>query len=103
MKNVVAVLMIVGLMSLSGFAADSGADLYKSKCQMCHGADGTPSPAMAKSMGIKDLKSPEVQKQSDAELKTIVSKGKEKMTCFAGKLTDAQIDEVVKYVRSLKK
>lgn len=103
MKKLFAVFVIVGMMSLSGFAADAGADLYKAKCQMCHGADGTPSAAMAKSMGLKDLKSPEVQKMSDAELKTVVEKGKGKMTGFSGKLTDAQIDEVVKYVRSLKK
>lgn len=103
MKKLIAGIVVMGLMSLSGFAAESGADLYKAKCQMCHGADGTPSAAMAKSMGLKDLKSEDVQKQSDADLKTVVSKGKGKMTGFAGKLTDAQIDEVVKYVRSLKK
>jgi cytochrome c6 len=103
LKKLVAVLVTVGIMSLAGFAADSGADLYKQKCQMCHGADGTPSPAMAKSMGLKDLKSDDVQKQSDADLKNTVSKGKGKMTGFAGKLTDPQIDELVKYVRSLKK
>lgn len=103
MKKFIAGIVVVGLMSLSGFAAESGAELYKAKCQMCHGADGTPSAAMAKSMGLKDLKSDEVQKQSDADLKNAVSKGKGKMTGFAGKLTDAQIDEVVKYVRSLKK
>ncbi|HET9697003.1 MAG TPA: cytochrome c [Terriglobales bacterium] len=103
MKKLIAGIVVVGLMSLSGFAADSGADLYKGKCQMCHGADGTPSAAMAKSMGLKDLKSDDVQKQSDADLKATVAKGKGKMTGFAGKLTDPQIDEVVKYVRSLKK
>jgi cytochrome c6 len=94
--------MLLGLVSLTGFA-ETGADIYKAKCQMCHGADGTPPPAMAKSMGIKDLKSDDVQKQSDADLKAVVEKGKGKMTGFAGKLTPAQIDEVVKYVRSLKK
>ncbi len=103
MKKVVAAFMVVGLMSFTAFAADSGADLYKAKCQMCHGADGTPPAAMAKSMGIKNLKSDEIQKQSDTDLKTAVEKGKGKMTGFAGKLTPAQIDEVVKYVRSLKK
>ncbi len=103
MKKLIAGIVVMGLISLSGFAAESGADLYKAKCQMCHGADGTPSAAMAKSMGLKDLKSADVQKLSDADLKTTVSKGKGKMTGFAGKLTDPQIDEVVKYVRSLKK
>ena len=103
MRKLFTILLVVGITSLSGFAADSGADVYKQKCQMCHGPEGTPSAAMAKSMGLKDLKSPEVQKQSDAEFKTIVEKGKGKMPAFTGKLTPEQIDEVVKYIRSLKK
>lgn len=103
MRKITAVLLFIGLTSLVGMAADSGADVYKSKCAMCHGADGTPPAAMAKSMGIKDLKSDEVQKQSDADLKTIVEKGKGKMSGFAGKLTPEQINDVVKYLRTLKK
>jgi mono/diheme cytochrome c family protein len=58
---------------------------------------------MAKSMNLKELGSADVQKLSDADLKTVVEKGKGKMTGFAGKLTPEQIDDVVKYVRSLKK
>src|SRR5512141_3109275 len=102
MKKLAAIVLHFGLMSLPVFA-QSGADIYGSKCKMCHGADGTPPAAMAKSMGIKDLKSDDVQKMSDADLKMVVEKGKNKMTGFAGKLTPAQIDDVVKYVRSLKK
>jgi len=102
MKRIVAIVMLLGLASLTGFA-QAGADTYKAKCQMCHGADGTPPAAMAKSMGIKDLKSDEIQKQSDADLKGTVEKGKGKMPGFAGKLTPAQIDDVVKFVHSLKK
>ena len=103
MKKVAGILVLLGMMSLVAFAADSGADLYKAKCQSCHGANGTPNPAMAKSMGLKDLGSADIQGKSDADLKTSVDKGKGKMPAFNGKLTDAQIDEVVKYVRTLKK
>jgi mono/diheme cytochrome c family protein len=102
MKKLAAIVLLFGLMSLPTFA-ESGADTYAVKCKMCHGADGTPPAAMAKSMGIKDLKSDDIQKQSDADLKMVVEKGKGKMPAFAGKLTPAQIDDVVKYVRSLKK
>ncbi len=102
MKKILVVLMFVGLVSMLAFA-DAGADTYKAKCASCHGAAGTPNPAMAKSMGLKDLGSAEVQKQSDAELKATVDKGKNKMPAFNGKLTDAQIDEVVKFIRTLKK
>ena len=102
MRTVIAVLLFTAFVSLAGFA-DSGADVYKAKCAMCHGADGTPSAAMAKSMGIKDFKSDDVQKQSDADLKAAVEKGKGKMPGFSGKLTPAQIDDVVKHIRTLKK
>jgi mono/diheme cytochrome c family protein len=82
-------------------AAQDGAAIYKTKCAMCHGADGNPSPAMAKSMGLKSLGSPEVQKLSDAEMKDVVDKGKGKMKPI--KLSPAERDAVVKQVRSFKK
>ncbi len=103
MKKAFVVMMFVAIVSMMSFAADAGADTYKAKCQACHGANGTPNPAMAKSMGLKDLGSAEVQGKSDADLKTMIDKGKGKMPSFEGKLTSAQIDEVVKYIRTLKK
>jgi cytochrome c6 len=85
------------------FAADSGADLYKSKCASCHGAEGKGDTAMGKAMKVKDLGSDEVQKQSDADLTAVVEKGKKPMPGYEGKLTKDQITEVVKYLRTLKK
>lgn len=79
-----------------------GQDTFKAKCAMCHGADGSASTGMGKSMGLKPLSSPEVQKASDADLTTLIANGKGKMPAFKGKLTDAQISDVVKYVRTLK-
>lgn len=102
MKKAAAIFLLFGLMSLP-VLAESAADVYAGKCKMCHGADGAPPAAMAKSMGIKDLKSDDIQKQSDADLKTAIEKGKGKMPGFSGKLTAAQIDDLVKYIRSLKK
>ena len=81
------------------FAADSGADLYKAKCAGCHGADGT-----SKMANVPPLSGPDAQGKSDADLKAIIEKGKApKMPAYAGKLTDPQIDELVKYIRTLKK
>ena len=102
MKKLAALVALVSLMSICGFA-DAGMDVYNGKCKVCHGADGTPPAAMAKSMGIKDMKSDDIQKMSDADLKTAIEKGKGKMPAFSGKLTDAQINDVLKYIRSLKK
>jgi cytochrome c6 len=85
------------------FAADSGADVFKSKCASCHGADGKGDTSMGKAMKVKDLSSDEVQKQSDADLTAIVEKGKKPMPGYEGKLTKEHIAEVVKYLRALKK
>jgi mono/diheme cytochrome c family protein len=83
-------------------AAADGAAVYKAKCAMCHGADGSGMTPMGKSMKLRDLRSPEVQKQSDAELIKVTADGKGKMPAYKGKLTDAEIAAVVAHMRTLK-
>ncbi len=83
-------------------AQSSGQDTFKAKCAMCHGADGNAGTGMGKSMGLKPLSSPEVQNMSDADLTALVTNGKGKMPAYKGKLTDAQITDVVKYVKTMK-
>ena len=66
--------------------------------------DGSGNTPMGKNLKLRDLGSADVQKQSDKELKDIVTKGKPpKMPAYTGKLTDAQIDDLVKFIRTLKK
>ncbi len=81
-----------------GFA-ESGEAIYKANCQSCHGSTGTPNPGMAKMMGIKAASE---YKSTDKEQFDSVKNGKGKMKPFAGKLTDAQIKDVVTYFRTLK-
>jgi mono/diheme cytochrome c family protein len=83
-------------------AQAKGQDVFKAKCAMCHGADGSGSTSMGKSMGLKPLGSPDVQKMSDADLTALITNGKGKMPAYKGKLTDAQISDVVAYIRTLK-
>jgi cytochrome c6 len=83
-------------------AQAKGQDVFKAKCAMCHGADGSASTGMGKSMGLKPLSSPEVQKMSDADMTALIANGKGKMPASKGKLTDAQISDVVAYVKTLK-
>ena len=97
------VLAIAFAMSVSAFAADATADVYKSKCASCHGADGKGETTAGKNMKVKDLASEDVQKQSDADLAGVIEKGKKPMPGYEGKLTKDQIDGLVKWVRSLKK
>jgi cytochrome c6 len=82
--------------------AQSAADVYKTKCASCHGADGKGS-AIGKKLGVKAFSDPEVAKSSDQTWTDITKKGKGKMPAFDGKLTDAQIKELVQFMRSLSK
>jgi mono/diheme cytochrome c family protein len=100
----IRVVLIAALLSLgaAGSRAEDAAALYKSKCQACHGPDGKGDTAAGKKLGAKDFHSPEVAKLSDQELFAITKNGKEKMPKYDGKLTDDQIKELIKYIRSLK-
>ena len=102
MKIKALVLVACIALASSAFAAADGAAVYKAKCAMCHGADGSASSGMGKSMGLKPLGGADVQKMSDADMTTLVSGGKGKMPGFKGKLSDEEITAVVKYVKTLK-
>jgi cytochrome c6 len=84
------------------YAADAAAT-YKAKCAICHGADGSGSTATGKKLKVRDLRSAEVQKESDAELYAIIAKGKEKMASYEKSLGADTCKALVAYVRSLKK
>jgi mono/diheme cytochrome c family protein len=85
------------------FAQDSGADLYKAKCQMCHGAAGLADSGAGKAMNVKPATDPSVKKMTEAEMIAAVTNGMGKMQAFKGKLTDAQIKDSVAYFRTFVK
>jgi len=103
LQRVVLFSLVLALAVPPMAVAQSAADTYKAKCQGCHGPGGMPSDAMAKSMGMKALGGPDVQGMSDADLTGAITNGKGKMPGFKGKLTDAQIKDLVSYIRTLKK
>ena len=76
-----------------GAPAGDGAATFKAKC------GNTP---MGKKMALRDLRSPEVQKQTDAQLSDVIAKGKGKMPPF-GKSLGGQIPELVAHIRTLRK
>lgn len=80
--------------------SDDGASLYKGKCAMCHGPSGQGDTPMGKTLKVKNLSSPDVQKQTDDALMQTVLKGKGKMPSFAGKLSNDQIKAVIGHLRS---
>jgi cytochrome c6 len=99
-KTIICVGLLAALIALPMASwAQAGADTFKAKCAMCHGADGK-----GKMAGTKDLSSADVQKQSDADLTKTITDGKPpKMPAYKDKLSADQVKEVVTYIRSLKK
>ncbi len=81
------------------FAQNSGAAIYKSKCQMCHEADGSGMAAMH----VPSFKSPQLKSESTASLVNDVMKGKGMMPAFGSKLSASQVKEVVAYIHTLQK
>ncbi len=97
------VLCLFAIIPVGLFAdAAKGAEVYKSKCQMCHGADGKGQTPMGTKLQIKDLASADVQNLKDSELKTLIEDGKGKMPAYKGKLTNAEIEDVIQHLRTFK-
>jgi len=99
----IVIALVMATIGSTPLAAQDGPTLYKTKCAMCHGADGKGETPMGKNLHIRDLGSADVQKQTDAEFTTIITKGKGKMTPFGGKLTPEQIGQLVAQVRDFGK
>jgi cytochrome c6 len=91
------------LLALPAMAAPDGAAIYKAKCTACHGADGSGQTPAGKSLKLRDLKSDEVQKQTDIELTKIISGGKGKMPAYGKQLSTPEIEALIAHVRTLKK
>ncbi|MGA8597581.1 MAG: cytochrome c [Bryobacteraceae bacterium] len=101
-----AAFLLLALTTLSIEAADlkNGKTVYDTKCKSCHGADGTANPAIAKMFKVemRDLSSPDVQALSDDQIKKVITDGQGKMRPVKT-VSGSMLDDVVAYVRSLKK
>jgi mono/diheme cytochrome c family protein len=95
--------LLAMMIAVSAYAEDPGQALFKAKCAMCHGTDATGNTAMGKKFNIPDLRAPEIQRKTKAELVNAIARGKNKMPAFEGKLTSDEVNELATYVRQLKK
>lgn len=101
--------LLLLLASPVGAQYDAGS-LFKARCSECHGADGSGHTAKGEAGKIPDMRSPELQKQTDAQLAEIITNGKRSsrglnysMPSNKGKLTDDQIKQLIAYIRGLAK
>ena len=79
-------------------------DVYLDKCAVCHGKDGSGNTTKGRKLKVKDLRSPDAQKLSEAEMIDIVTKGKGKdMDGFEKELGKDTVKNLVTYYRALAK
>src|ERR1700721_2695236 len=97
-----SILCCLALPSAAQTQSDAG-KIYKANCVLCHSADGSGDSATGKAMQAKDLRSDEVQKQSDADLAEAITKGKGKMPAFGAKVKPDDVKKLVAYIRELPK
>jgi predicted CXXCH cytochrome family protein len=102
LRSQLALAVVFSVAGAMSFAQSPGEATYKAKCQSCHGAAGTPSPAMAKMMSIKAVSDPDIKKLTADQMFDAVKNGKGKMQPFKDKLTDAEIKDSIVYYRGLK-
>ena len=109
MKQFIAVALLLIGVSLPAFAAGEGSaqdgkETFRLRCATCHGADGSGNGPMAKAakMTIPDLGSKEAQAMSDADLKKVITEGKDKMKPVKG-LSEKDLANLVAFIRSLAK
>jgi mono/diheme cytochrome c family protein len=109
-KMIGAMVVAAGLTILGGGSASAtpgafqdGKATYLQKCAVCHSPDGSGSSAYGKKAGLRDLRSKEVQSQSNDKLHQIISKGAGKMPGYGTSLGDDTCKKLVDYVRELAK
>ena len=84
-------------------AAPDAVSLFKSECATCHGRDGRGKTKRGRQTHSRDITNAEWQNDvSDERIFNSISRGKGKMPSFK-KLSDAQIDSLVTYVRQFRK
>jgi len=94
MKKILVASLLLLLAAPVALAAGP-ADTFQAKCAACHGKDGKGQSDMAKKLGVKDLT---VTKLPVAEVEKVITNGRGKMTPWKGKLSDAEISALAKWV-----
>jgi len=82
---------------------DKGKEVFIVRCSPCHGDSGEGKEAIGKMYGAKmpALGSKKVQSLSDAKIRKIVLKGKDKMKPVS--LSERELEDVIAFLRTLKK
>jgi cytochrome c6 len=98
-----AILFCIAALALpaGAYAQADAAKIFKANCVLCHAENGSGDSSTGKAFKAQDLRSEEVQKQSDAALAEVIAKGRGKMPAFGAKLKPDDIKSLVAYIRTL--
>jgi cytochrome c6 len=103
--------VMLGLPLLIGavLVAAPVAENWENHCTKCHGADGKGQTKAGRKLNVKDYTDAKVQAEmKDADMFKATKDGvfdkggKEKMKAYKDELSDAEINELVAYVRKFK-
>ena len=83
------------------FAFQSVKSLYASKCAVCHVNDGSANTAKGRELKVRNLKSEEFKKMTDAKAMEVMLKGKGKMEGYEKTLGKEKCQELLAYCREL--
>ena len=109
MKKFIALVALLTVAASSGFAA-AAAENWDNNCTKCHGADGSASGKMGQKLKLKDYTNAAVQAglKDEDMVKAIKdgvqdANGKDRMKGFKDDLSDAEVTDLVAYIRKFKK
>jgi mono/diheme cytochrome c family protein len=94
----ISLLILPAGLALAAGDASAGKAVYDKACKSCHGADGTPNPAIAKMMKV-EMKA---LSASSADVKKVITEGQGKMKPVKT-VMGKDLDNVVEYVKTFKK
>ena len=79
-------------------------ETFDAQCSKCHGKDGRAHTTRGRLSHARDLTNTSWQNEvADERLFNSIGKGKGKMPAYGKKLSEDQIDALVRYVRQLKR
>lgn len=75
--------------------------LYVNNCARCHGSDGRGDTQLGKLYGAPDLTAKNVKRTSRKRTANIIKNGDGSMPAFSKKLSTAEINSLVGYIKTL--